>query len=132
MVHECFVKLVEASSLKEAQNRRHFFSIAAKVMQQIQIDRYRQKKAEKRGGDKKRVTEDLLDQQSAPDEMDAEALHVALDQLESNDPRQHEIVMLRFFAGLSMSDIAECLKLSLSTIEKEWRFARSWLHEQLA
>jgi RNA polymerase sigma factor (TIGR02999 family) len=133
LVHEAFVKIVQSPSAN-FESRAHFFSVAAMAMRQIITDYARAKKAAKRGGDGQwaQVT---LDQNvglsPSPDQLDLILLDDALTKLADLDPRKHRIVELRFFGGLSVDEVAEVLKLSRTSIEKEWRAAKAWLLVQM-
>lgn len=131
LTHEAYLRLFKGAELRPA-DRRQFFGLAAKLMRDLVVDHARARLAAKRGGGAQRVT--LADQsatQTAP-EVDALDLSNALDELFGRDERQHQIVELRYFGGLSMEDIAASLEVSLSTVEREWRVARAWLAVRLA
>jgi RNA polymerase sigma factor (TIGR02999 family) len=132
LVNEAYVKLVSGSPAN-VNDRDHFFRLAAKVMRQVLIDHAREKKTDKRGGDinKHSLTLDIPDPSRGPTSLDLLALDDALLQLAQADPRKAELVELRFFAGLTNEQTASVTGLSLSTIEREWRFARAWLLERL-
>ena len=109
----------------------HFKALAAKAMRQVLIDRVRKKAAVKHGAGLERVTLSLALEEGRHEACDVEALDAALTQLESLDARQARIVELRYFAGLSVVEVARELQVSTSTVEKEWRRARAWLGAQL-
>jgi len=113
----------------EFENRRHFFSYATSVMSRAIIDYQRRRNAQKRGGDQQRLS---LSRVSAGIDMDLFDIPEALEELRQLDPRKAELVGLRVFFGANMSEIAEMLKISLSTAEREWRFARRWLAQRLS
>jgi RNA polymerase sigma factor (TIGR02999 family) len=129
VVHEAFLRLVGANACWEDQAQ--FFSAAARVMRQVLIDHARRRHAARRGCGANRVPldETLLIREDRLD--DALALDQALDKLERVDPRQKQLVEMRFFAGLSIEDIARCLGVSEPTIKREWRSARAWLHREI-
>ncbi len=131
LVHEAYLKLVGGHDPGWA-NRRHFLSIAAQAMREILVKEYRRKVALKRGGDRKRVplNEDVVTLE--PPEGNLLALDEALEKLEEEDPRKAKIVLLGFFVGLKMSEIAEVLEVSKATVEREWRYLRVWLQTELA
>ena len=130
LVHEAYLKLVGRDD-PGWTNRRHFLAIAAQAMREILVKEYRRKIALKRGGDRKRVAlnEELVSLE--PPEGNLLALDEALDKLENEDPRKAKIVLLRFFVGLKMSEIAEVLEVSKATVEREWRYLRVWLQTEL-
>jgi len=114
------------------QNRAHFFGVAARAMRHILIDYARARKTDKRGGgiDVLQLEEELVFEKGRPSEL--LALDDALDRLEQECPRAHQIVELRFFAGLSIKESAEVTGLSARTVKREWSFGRAWLRTELA
>ncbi|WP_109486307.1 sigma-70 family RNA polymerase sigma factor [Occallatibacter savannae] len=130
LVNEAYVRMV-AQELPEWQNRAHFFAVAAQLMRQILVDHARTRRASKRGGDVPRVSlDEALGQALAPD-VDMVALDDALKELAQMDPQQCRVVELKFFAGLSNDDAAEVLKVSPSTVKRDWASARAWLFREL-
>jgi RNA polymerase sigma factor (TIGR02999 family) len=131
LVHEVYLRLVD---LKEMTllNRTHFFAVAARLMRQILVDRARRKRAGKRGGGIAAVS--LVDPPAGaePGCVDVLALDEALDNLRAFDPRQCDVVELRFFAGLTVEEVAEALEISRATAEREWAMAKAWLYERLS
>jgi RNA polymerase sigma-70 factor (ECF subfamily) len=127
LVHELYLKLV--ASPIAARDRKHFFAIAALAMRQILIDRARQRRAAKRGGDAVQVTLSGL----AADERQVDALAIddALTRLEALSPRQARIVELRCLIGMSVAETADALDVSERTVHAEWRLARAWLTREL-
>lgn len=131
LVHEAYLRLVGDPDA-EWDSRAHFFGAAANAMRRILIDQARKREALKHGGGRKRVT---LDDAQDADELDTAslvALDGALDELQKRDPRKAEVVMLRYFAGLSIADTASAMGLSPATVKNEWRFARAWLHHEIS
>lgn len=131
LVHEAFFRLFGRNG-QDWSSRRHFFGAAARAMRQIRIDDARKRKRLKRGGD--RVREGLGAVQGLFDHDPIETLAVseALDKLESEDPRQAEVVMMRYFAGLTEEETAGALGVSRRTVQNDWRLARAWLHRELS
>jgi len=128
LVHEAYLKLVSPAHL-DLRDRSHFFVIAAKAMRQIVIDHARRRMAAKRGGAVQPVT---LDEDAALDGMSPDALlrlDRALDALGNLDPRLAELVELRFFAGLSVDQIAESQSLTARTVHRDWRRAKAFLYD---
>jgi RNA polymerase sigma factor (TIGR02999 family) len=128
LVHEAYLRLVGGEPTRDWDGRRHFFAAAAEAMRRILVDRARHKQSCKAGGGRRRL--DLDNIEPALDEPDGDrmlALDGALRQLEAEDPRKAELVKLRFFAGLTAEQAATVLGVSLSTVEKDWAYARSWL-----
>lgn len=128
LVHEAYLKLVGAEQLSLA-SRKHFFACAAQAMRQIVIDRSRIAHAEKRGDGMERVTLDRCD--AIAEEADLLDIDRALDELNLIDPDLRELVELRYFAGLSMPEIAELRGVSLRTTARDWERARALLRVRL-
>ena len=130
LVHEAYLRLVGDDNVKW-ENRAHFFGAAARSIRQILINRAKQKKTEKHGGQHARIELDeaLLGGQCPSDQI--LALDSALEKLESIDERKSQIVMLRYFAGLSEQEAADVLSLSRATASRWWAFARAWLYERM-
>ena len=130
LVGEVYLKL--AGQECSWRDRRHFFGVAAQAMRRILVDSARSRDRAKRGG-KGVVKHSLSGIQIAEPEFDADllALNEALDELERLAPENAEVVNLKFFSGLSLPECAEVLGVSLSTIERRWRFARAWLRDQI-
>lgn len=131
LVHEAYLRLI-GSADPGWNGRGHFFGAAAQAMRQILVDQARRKAADKRGGGQRRVGLDEAELPIAPPSDDLLALDEALRELEQADPRKGRIVALRYFAGLTAAETAEALGLSVPTVDREWRFARSLLHARLA
>jgi len=130
LVHEAYLKLVGEDD-PGWNGRAHFFGAAARAMREILVDQARRKGRIKHGGGLKRIRADDVPLRIEPPEEDILALNEALDRLESDDRRKGEIVNLRYFAGLTTQETADVLGISTRTIEREWRYIRSWLYQQL-
>ena len=128
LVHDAWAKLSSAADF-EAVDREHFFAIAAVTMRRVLVDAARRKGAEKRGGGCAQVT--IADVAMESPAVDLVELDEALDQLEALSPRQSRIVELRFFAGLTVPEVADCLGVSVATVVADWRLARAWLGRRL-
>ena len=131
LVHEAYVRLVKDTHL-DWNGRAHFFGAAARAMRQILVDRMRAKGSVKRGGDRRRVDADDVDIPIAPLNLDVLALNQALERLEEEDPRKAQIVLLRYFAGLDREETANCLGISIRTVDREWRYIAARLHQELS
>ena len=135
LVHEAYLRLVGDPKLRW-ESRAHFFAAAARAMRQILLDRARRRRAIKHGGDRARMSLDQIELAYDPTTLDeAEqlvALDEALDGLEGVDTRKAQIVMLRYFAGLTIQETAKALNLSRTTVKDEWQFARAWLYSKMA
>lgn len=145
LVHEAFLKIQANSGLKKMSHYRYFFSAAAQAMRQILVDHARAKLSQKRGGDRKKLPLDEMlistARAASPHALSDNpssaviamlAVNDALDQLAKLSERQHQIVMLRFFGGLAVSEVAESLNISTSTVELDFRLARAWLRNELS
>ncbi len=129
LVHEAYLRLVSRKP-GHWQDRRHFFALAAQMMRQILVDHARARNAAKRGGGLT-VT---LDQEPGVEpsiNLDIIGLDTALKRLADLDPRQSQIVELRFFGGLSIEETARVVDISPATAKREWATARVWLHHAL-
>ena len=131
LVNEAYLRLVGNAPI-EWSNRRHFFSAAARAMRRIRVDDARNRLRIKRGGGKhpdRLLAEPPVEGKEMLQEL---AVDEALTTLESVDPRRAEIVMLRYYAGLSVDETAAALEVAPRTVDAEWRFARAWLHRELS
>jgi RNA polymerase sigma factor (TIGR02999 family) len=130
LVHEAYLRLVGQASLR-VDSRAHFFGIAAGLMREILVDHARMRGAAKRGGGC-RITLDESAVFPEKQDLDLVALNDALNQLSRIDEQQAQIVELRFFAGLSIEDTSQVLKISPATVKRNWTHARLWLHRELS
>ena len=130
LVNEAYLKLVDVRQM-QWQNRAHFFGVSAQLMRRILVDFGRRRHYLKRGGGVRPVTlnEDL--DVSAVHTTNLGALDDALNALGHVDPRRVRVVELRFFAGLTVEETAEVLKVSPDTVVRDWRLAKVWLHREL-
>lgn len=130
LVHEAWLKI--ANNEHEWDGRAQFFGVVSRAMRNILVDDARRKASVKHGGGLVRLSASSI----AKPEGDATALeflalHEALEQLELEDARVAQVVMLRYFAGLANSEVADLLGTSERTVERDWRFARSWLRDRM-
>jgi RNA polymerase sigma-70 factor (ECF subfamily) len=131
LVNEVYLKLFDGLPI-DLKNRSQFFSIAATQMRHILVDHARRKRALKRQMDEQaRVMEDLHDHASLSPE-DLIALDRVLTEFKINYPRAGSIVELRFFCGMTENESAEVLQISVSTLKREWGFAKVWLLRELS
>ena len=128
LVHEAYLRLVGDQYF---DNRGHFFAAAAEAMRRILLNRARDKKRLKRGGERHRVDLDHIEIALDTKDEDLIALDEALAQLASEDPDAARLVNLRFFAGLTLKDAAASLGLTQRTAERQWTYARAWLYARL-
>ena len=126
LVHEAYLRLVKNQD-PGWQGRRHFFGAAAQAMREILIEQARRKASQKHGGRRQRVelAEGLAWIEPPAD--DVLALDEAIGRLEAEDARLAEVVRLRYYAGLSVEEAAGVLGVSVSTLTRDWRYARAWL-----
>jgi RNA polymerase sigma factor (TIGR02999 family) len=130
LVHEAYLRLATADG-SAPRDRNSYLIAAATAMRRILIDRARARKAEKRGGGRGRADLDP-DQVAAPEPPDdLLALDEALTRLAAKDPRKAKLVELRYFAGLTLDEAASALDVSPATADRDWAFARAWLHREL-
>lgn len=131
LVHEAYIRLVDAENEQPFNSRGHFFAAAAEAMRRILIDNARRRQAVKHGGGLRRLDLDEACSVVEPMPDDLLALDEALDRLAARDPIRAQLVKLRFFAGLTMPEAAQAVGLSLTTAERHWRFTRAWLYAEL-
>ena len=129
LVHEAYLRLIDANNSSEWDHRCHFFASAAKAMDRILVEKARAKNAKKRGGEHKRVFTEVNDIASAiPDDL-VLTLHDAIKELEQIKPEAAHIVRLRFFVGMTNAQAADALEISPRTANTLWAYARAWLYE---
>ncbi len=131
LVHEAFFRLFDGKDVDWA-NRRHFFGAAARAMRRIRIDDARKRKRLKRGGEQQRVSLDDAPAFFQQDPTEALAVDEALERLEQEDSRKAEVVMLRYFVGMTEEETAAALGISRRAVQGDWRVARAWLHRELS
>jgi RNA polymerase sigma factor (TIGR02999 family) len=132
LVHEAYLRLVGVEQVQRWDSRRHFFAAVAEGMRRILIDRARDKRRLKRGGNWRRLRLDEIDLSVAEPPDDLPALDEALQKLAQEDPLCAELVTLRFFAGLTLEEAAATLSIARRTADRYWAFARSWLYDELS
>ena len=130
LVNEAYLRLVDQKHVRW-QNRAHFFGIAAQLMRRILVDHARAKHRAKRGGADLRVTLDEATVVARDPQIDVVALDEALDRLAKIDPQQSRVVELRFFGGLNVKETAEVLRISPSTVKRDWSVAKAWLYREI-
>ena len=131
LVNEAYLRLIETDR-QSWQSRVHFYAVAAKLMRHILVDFARSRDRLKRGGNLEQVSLDEALTMAADHSADLLNLDEALTTLSKLDERQCQVVELRFFAGLTESEIAEVLNVSERTVQSDWRLARSWLLRALS
>jgi RNA polymerase sigma-70 factor (ECF subfamily) len=131
LVHEAFIRLVDQRQI-DWSNRAQFLGLAAVMMRRILVNHARDRVAGKRGGGLEHVPLTLAGNGIGPAEVNLLDLHEALDRLGERDSRKAQIVELKFFGGLTTDEIAETLNISTATVERDWKFARAWLHQSVS
>ena len=129
LVHEAYVRLVDLRRLRW-QNRVQFFAVAARVMRRVLVDHARGHAALKRGGAGWKVS--LSDHLAVTPPRDLLDLEVALDKLGTIDPRLVDLVVMRFFGGLTIEETAQAVESSPATVKRDWIRARTWLFRELS
>ena len=129
LVHEAYIRLVDQRA--PLANRGHFMAVAATQMRRVLLDYARKHHAARRGGDDQRVLmeDTMLISEQQP--VDIIQLNSALEKLAALDPRQTQLVELRFFAGLSLEETAEAMGVSPATVKRSWGSARAFLHREM-
>jgi RNA polymerase sigma factor (TIGR02999 family) len=130
LVNEVYLRLVDVKNV-DWQHRAQFFAISAQMMRRILVDAARARGSLKRGGGAEKVNLDEGAVLSPQPEDSIIAINGVLEDFARLAPRQARVVELRYFGGLSVEEIAEVMKISTRTIERDWQFARSWLMREL-
>jgi RNA polymerase sigma factor (TIGR02999 family) len=132
LVHEAYVRLVDGTLDQAWQNSRHFLGAAAEAMRRILVEKARHKNRLRHGGGRKRLDlDDVAVAFDAPDER-LLALDEALTRLAAEDSIVAEVVKLRYFAGLTVEQVANTLGISVRTANRHWAYARAWLYQQIS
>ena len=131
LVHEAYLRLVEGEKAQPWNSRGHFFAAAAEAMRRLLVDQARRKLSLRRGGNLRRRP--IEDQElEAPETCaDVLAVHEALERFQAVDATAAQVVKMRYFAGLTIHQVAEALAISTSTADRSWAYARAWLHAAL-
>lgn len=130
LVNELYLRVVEQSH-QNWESRAHFLRICAHIMRQILIDHARKRNADKRGGPERPISLDeaIIAGTQRPEHL--LALDEALVRLETRDPRQGRVVVMRFYGGLSEEEIGHVLGISVRTVKRDWNVARAWLYAEM-
>ena len=132
LVHEAFLRLVDTSTIQQWKTRGHFFGAAAEAMRRILVEKARRKERIKHGGEFVREDLDLLEIEAASPREDLIAVDTALTKLRAQDATAAELVQLRYFAGLTISETAAAMDISPRTADRIWVFAKAWLHREIS
>lgn len=130
LVHESYMKLVDQSRV-DWKSRAHFCSVAAQAMRRVLVQHARTHNRQKRGGKWEKIYLDETREIGGERAPDLVALDDALRAFATNYPRESEVVELKFFGGLDREEIAEVLKVSAKTVQRDWSFAKAWLRRNL-
>ncbi len=133
LVHEAYIRLAGTEQM-QWRSRAHFFAAAAVAMRRVLIDHAVQRNAQKRGGGQHCISDEAAaDILFAPDAQLDEWLQLdeALQRLAALNERQSQVVVCRFFGGMSVEETAEALSTSPATVKRDWTIARAWLHREL-
>jgi RNA polymerase sigma factor (TIGR02999 family) len=130
LVHEAWLRLVGDEKVRW-DGRAHFFGAAAEAMRRILIDRARRRNASRHGGDQQRVDLDGMEIAAPDDDDQLLAVNEALEKFAAQDQIKAELVKLRYFAGLTVEEAAQVLRISEPTAKRYWAFAKAWLHREI-
>src|SRR5262245_33911718 len=130
LVNEAYLRLIDSSRV-EWESRAHFFAVAAQLMRRVLVDAARERQSRKRGGEFVQVS--LAEAMVIPQRRGADliALDDALNALAAMDKRKSEVVVMRFFGGLTVEETAAVLAVSPDTVMRDWQLAKVWLHREL-
>ncbi|MFO0985384.1 MAG: ECF-type sigma factor [Planctomycetota bacterium] len=131
IVHETYLRMVESKARTDWQGRAHFLAVAAQVIRRILVDWARAEKRLKRGGGMRTLALEDVATLTGTAKPDLLALDEALDRLAHLNPRCSDVIILRYFGGLRIEEVAEVLKVAPRTVNVDWQFARSWLRREL-
>ena len=131
LVHEAYLRVAKNQDAAW-DGRYHFFFAASRAMRDILVEDARRKSSARRGGGRRRIPLDESGLAIEPPKGDILGVNEALEKLEKEDPEKAQIVLLRYFSGLTTEETAEILGVSLSTVERKWRFIRAWLQRELS
>ena len=131
LVHEAYLRLMDVENAQQWNSRWHFFAAAAEAMRRILVESARRKRGPQHGGGLVRQDLDAVDLAAPPSRDDVLALDEALQKLALQDKSAADVVQLRFFAGLPLSEVSELLNISPRTADRLWAYARAWLHQEL-
>jgi RNA polymerase sigma factor (TIGR02999 family) len=130
LVHEVYLRLADRNDLTW-ESRRDFFITASRGMRDILVEQARRKAGPVRGGGRRREELDEACAVLEPPAADVLAVHEALEELEKQDPEKAQIILLRYFSGLTTAETAEVLGLAERTLDRKWRYIRAWLVKRL-
>ncbi|MCP4783071.1 MAG: sigma-70 family RNA polymerase sigma factor [Fuerstiella sp.] len=131
LVHEAYLRLVDVEDPQQWNSRGHFFAAAAEAMRRILVENARRKRSVKHGGQfvRQELQEDAV--AASSNRHDLLAVHETLDRLENVDAQAANLVKLRYFAGLTVSESANALGLSTRTAERLWTWSKAWIYNEI-
>lgn len=132
LLNEAYKRLIDQNGLAQVPDRAYFFAAAAQAMRRVLVEEARRRASLKRGGGLERQPFDEILVQYEDKNLDLIAMNDALNELEELDPRQAQVVQLRWFAELTVKDVADVLKVSVATVEQDWRTARAFLRRRMS
>jgi RNA polymerase sigma factor (TIGR02999 family) len=130
LINEAYLKLAGAGNTS-FENRSHFFAVACMAMRQILVNHAKSRHAGKRGSGQMILSVDDVEPAVNQEADQVVALHEALERLQAIDPRKSKVVEMRYFGGLSIEETAEALGVSIITVNRDWRLARTWLIREM-
>jgi RNA polymerase sigma-70 factor (ECF subfamily) len=131
LINEAYLKLAGAESASY-QNRSHFFAVACTAMRQILVNHAKSRQTGKRGSGQFVLSLDDIQPAVNQEAAEVVALHEALERLQAIDERKSKVVEMRYFGGLSIEETAEALGISVITVNRDWRLARTWLIREMS
>ena len=131
VVHEAVIRLLGEEVFRKAEDRGFLIASASRAMREVLIDYARRRGAHRRGGGWRRVALDGAVDFFEEQGLDPAAVHECLDRLAERNPRQAQVMTLRYFAGMTVPEAAAALNVGVATVERDWRLARAWLGSQL-
>lgn len=134
LVHETYLKITKRGidgCISTWASPNHFIAAASEAMRRILIDHYRRSRCQKRGSGVTQRFEDMTIHSAPEPEFDLLALDEILDHFEMLYPEKAQVVKLRFYVGMTVPEVAQALGMSISTVERHWRFSRAWLAERI-
>lgn len=130
LINEAFLRLAGTENAS-FQNRCHFLAVACTAMRQILVNHAKSRHTGKRGGGEAALSIDDVQLAVHQEATEVVALHEALKRLQDIDPRKSQVVEMRYFGGLSIEETAEALGISVITVNRDWRLARTWLIREM-
>jgi RNA polymerase sigma factor (TIGR02999 family) len=131
LVHDAYLRLVDVERAQQWNSRGHFFVAAAEAMRRLLVERARRKKSVRHGGGQQRIDLETQLCISADGDDAVLAINDALERLRAEEPEAAQVVTLRYFAGLTIKEVAAAMNVSVRTVNRHWTYARTWLYHEL-